>query len=339
MPITIYLDTNHWIKLGQIASGKINDTKYKKIYDKIIHLSKSGEVIFPASMFVIHELVKYHDQTKRETMLDLVVDISQGHFIEPVNLFHDKEIENAVMHRLKKDSIHNIQKEIIQKGLNHFAGIDLKKIFAKIDAKIPDTVPHEVIDEAKEGMTKDNEDLEKIKEYLKKPEIKEISYNALIGINKLIPKLEKLREERIEKLKKIDKNERKIILEGLLVLDIIEPLISKYLFKNNIPHIDVIPPSIGLEGMRALVDDMPSLSTFVKLVIQRYLNPERKIKSNDHWDLANFSGAIPYCDIFITEKMFAHMAKTENLDQKYGCKLFTDLLELDQLDIFSNCTL
>ena len=153
-------------------------------------------------------------------------------------------------------------------------------------------------------MIKDNEDLEKIKEYLKKSEIKEISYNALKGINELIPKLEKLREERNEKLKKVGKNERKTTLEGLAVFDIIEPLISKYLFKNDIPYLDVISPSIGLEGMRALVDDVPSLSIFIKLVVQRNLNPKRKIKSNDHWDLANVSGAIPYCDVFVTEKMF-----------------------------------
>jgi len=97
--------------------------------------------------------------------------------------------------------------------------------------------------------------------------------------------------------------------------------------------------SRGLEGMRVLVDDVPSLSIFAKLVVQRNLNSKRKIKSNDHWDLANFSGAIPYCDVFVTEKMFTHLAKTEKLDQKYGCKLFTDILELDQLDIFSNCIL
>ena len=100
----VYLDTNHWIKLAQIANGKENDPGYKKIYEKIRLFSNSGEIIFPISMFHIHELVKYPNQKKREDVIDLLVDISKGWFLQPVTLFFDKEIENAIRHRLKQDS-------------------------------------------------------------------------------------------------------------------------------------------------------------------------------------------------------------------------------------------
>ncbi|AJM91720.1 hypothetical protein NPIRD3C_0506 [Nitrosopumilus piranensis] len=48
-------------------------------------------------------------------------------------------------------------------------------------------------------------------------------------------------------------------------------------------------------------------------------------------DINHLSGAIPYCDIVVVEKMFANLSKKQKLDKKYNCIICNSLQELDQV--------
>jgi len=322
----VYLDTNHWIKLAQIANGKENDPEYKKIYEKIRQLSDSGTVIFPISMASVHEFASHSDQKKREEMIDLLVDISKGWFLQPVTLFFEKEIENAIMHRIKKDYLYDINQEIVQKGLSYFAGLDFEQFMKN---KNP---PPEFMDKLRSSFKEFNEDLETIRMNLKDPKIVKISLDALQANQELILILEKNRKKRRE----LDKSLRKRFSEASSICDLVVPHMSRFVLSNNIPPKDVLDSSQNLDVIRAFVEDMPALNVFCKLAYARdEVSPERPIRTNDHWDLVHFSGAIPYCDVLVTEKMFAGLSKQLKLDEKYNCIILTNLKDLHKIEFFN----
>jgi len=321
----IYLDTNHWIKLAQIANGKENEPEYKKIYEKIRLHSDSGNVIFPISMATVHEFVMHSDQKKREEIIDLLVDVSKGWFLQPVTLFFEKEIENAIRHRIKQDSLHDINQEIVQKGLSYFAGLDFDQFMKD---KNP---PPGFMDKLRSSFKEFNEDLETIRKNLKDPQLVKISLDSLQANRELIIILEKNRKKRRE----LDKSLRKRFSEASSICDLVVPHMSKFILSNNIQPTDVLDSSQNLEVLQAFVEDMPALNVFCKLSYARdEVSPERPIKTNDHWDLVHFSGAIPYCDVLVTEKMFAGLSKQHNLDKKYNCIILTNLKDLHKIESF-----
>ncbi|MBM2819596.1 MAG: hypothetical protein HW410_1278 [Nitrosarchaeum sp.] len=321
----VYLDTNHWIKLAQIASGKENDHEYKKTFEKIKSLSDSEKIIFPISASHVHELTRHSNQQKREEIIDLLVDISKGWFLQPVDLFFGKEIENTIMHRLKRNSLHNIHNEILKKGLSYFCGMNFDKF---IKTKNP---PLEWMDVIRTSFKDFNENLEVIKRNLKDPKIVEISIDALSVNHKLILLLEKNRENK----RKMDKDVRKRFSEASIMIDCVVPHMAEFLYTNQIPAEDVFSLQT-VEEMRSFMDDMPALNVFFRLTYARdEVSPQRKIQPSDIWDLNHFAGAIPYCDVLVTEKMFAGLSKQNNLDKKYNCIILTDLKDLRRLEPFS----
>lgn len=77
---------------------------------------------------------------------------------------------------------------------------------------------------------------------------------------------------------------------------------------------------------------MPALNVYLQLIIARDDDsPGRKVQSNGMNDICHLAGAIPYCDIVVTEKMFAHLSKQQKLDKKYNCIVCNSLLELDSV--------
>ncbi len=320
----VYLDTNHWIKLAQIVSGKENDPEYKKIYEKIILLSDSEKIIFPISASHVHELTKHHNQEKREEIIDLLVDISKGWFLQPIDLFFDKEIENAIMHRLKQDSLHDINNEVLKKGLSYFCGMDFDKF---IKTKNP---PLEWMDILRTSFKDFNENLEVIKRNLKDPKIAKTSIDSLSANHKLIYLLERNRENK----RKMSKDIRKRFSEASVMIDCVVPHMVKFLYTNQISIEDVLS-SQTIEEMRSFMDDMPALNVFFRLTYARdEVSPQRKIQPSDIWDINHFAGAIPYCDVLVTEKMFAGLSKAARLDKKYNCIILTDLRDLQKMKPF-----
>lgn len=323
----VYLDSNQWIKLSRISTGKETDPEYKKIYHKICSLSDSEQVIFPISMSHIHELTTHPNQQKREKMIDLLVDISKGWFLQPVDLFFDKEIENAIRRKLKQAPKYDIKNEIIKKGLSYFAGMDFEKF---IKTKNP---PLWMMDILRISFKDFNEDIEVIRRNLKDPAIVKTSLDALKAASELNLKLEKNRENR----NKLAKDLRKRFFQVDSIRDLIIPRIAEFVYVNGLDSTDVFSSSTSSKEISSFVEDMPALNVFIKLVYERdEVSPQRKIQPSDHWDLVHFSGAIPYCDVLVTEKMFAGLSKKNNLDKKYNCIILTDLKELQDLEFFGD---
>jgi hypothetical protein len=239
-------------------------------------------------------------------------------------LFFDKEIENAIMHRLKRNSLHDVNNEVLKKGLSYFCGMDFDKF---IKTKNP---PQEWMNVLRTSFKDFNENLEVIKRNLKDPKIAKTSIDSLNASHKLISLLEKNRENK----RKMNKDVRRRFSEASVMIDCVVPHMAEFLYVNHIP-IEAVLSSQTIEEMRSFLDDMPALNVFFRLTYARDdVSPQRKIEPNDIWDINHFAGAIPYCDVLVTERMFAGLSKAAKLDEKYKCIILTDLKDLSKIESF-----
>lgn len=321
----VYLDTNHWIKLAQIANGKENDPEYKKIFIAIKKLTKSDKIQVLFSAFTLNEIWKHSDKEKQDKLIDLIIDISKGYVLKPYIFFKNKEIENAASFVLEKKYIHDIHSEILGKGLADIYDLSFEKMNKKNPNKwnLLKNNPYGLSEDFfKKDFQRFNEDPEIIKKTLKNKERKEL------GISKNF--LGDLKEDRF-KNSEMSKDLFSKYLQARDLIDSVVPHLLVFLLSKKITFDQIFSPN-NKEKIFLFKKHLNSFNVFSILCLERDFSAEKQIISNDAYDMAHLSGAIPYCDVVVTEKMFAHISIKKKLDQMYDCVILDDLRSLSKIE-------
>lgn len=314
----VYLDTNHWIKLAQIANGKEIDPEYKKIYEKIRLLSDSGEMIFPISFSHLDDILINSKQEQKEKLIDTMVSISQGWVLQPYTMHLYKEISNAILHRLGHDSKFNVRSDILAKGLPFIVSTGYQITWNKSAKNIPDDFEQNL-----KNVIESPQSLSKV---LKDPDFSTRFKQFRIETEKFVEKME---FNRLEK-KKLDKKQRYDKAIGSYILDVVEPILPDFPTDTDPSIIKRIIPQTK-EDMERFLEDMPSTNIVFRLTYARDEFYGRPIQINDVADINHLATAIPNCDIVVMERMFASESQKLHLDKKYGCKILRSLKELNQI--------
>jgi len=74
---------------------------------------------------------------------------------------------------------------------------------------------------------------------------------------------------------------------------------------------------LGKERLMEFMSEVPTLDVEIEIATTRDDHWNRKVDPNDMVDISVLSVAVPYCDILVTEKFWAHVVKTKHLDEKY----------------------
>ena len=85
------------------------------------------------------------------------------------------------------------------------------------------------------------------------------------------------------------------------------------------------------ESMEKFLKDMPSTNISFRLTYGRDEWYEREVEPNDIADINHLAGAIPYCDIVVTEKAFGSLCQQLGLDKKYDCIVLRSLKDLNKI--------
>ena len=111
---------------------------------------------------------------------------------------------------------------------------------------------------------------------------------------------------------------------------------SKYKKKPNIEEVKNAESGQKMANIIYHSFNMNKLGTYLpSLVVEAGLHAmvrydkERKFKKNDMPDFRHAKTALPYFDLFLTEKSLCHLVKTGKLafDKKYNCKVYSDSKE------------
>ena len=326
----IYLDTNHWIKLLAIEQGKENDEELKKIFVAIKKLTKSDKIRVLFSAFTLNEVWKHSDKEKKDKLIDLIIDISKGYVLKPSNFFKNKEIENAASFILEKKYIHDIHSEILGKGLADIYDLSFEEMNKKNPIKwnlLKNNPCGLSEDFFKKDFQKFNEDLEIIKKKLKSREREKFTNNKLGSSKNLLGDLEGDRF----KNSKMSKDLFSRYLQECDLIDSVVPHLLVFLLSKKVTTDQIFSPN-NKEKIFLFKKHLNSLNVFSILCLERDFSAEKQIISNDAYDMAHLSGAIPYCDVVVTDKMFAHISTQKKLDEIYDCVILDDLASLSQIE-------
>jgi hypothetical protein len=78
----------------------------------------------------------------------------------------------------------------------------------------------------------------------------------------------------------------------------------------------------------ALMRATPSMEIELRLRMRRGRNPQHRTHRNDLKDLLFLSSVLPYADIVVTEKSWAHVLVADGLDVQYSATICRGLAEL-----------
>ncbi|WP_268543673.1 hypothetical protein [Candidatus Nitrosotenuis cloacae] len=316
-PKRIYLDTNQWITLARVVNGSETDPDLIEVYQKIKKLSDSEEAIFPISFFHLEDMMIHKNKDRLEGLIDFMVTISRGWVIRPYNLLMYEEISNAALHRLGRQSFYDIRSKMIARGLPHAISTGYEITWNK-SAKVPENFE------------------QKLKEITESPE----STSKLLKSNGMSNHFQQGRKLYIDTAKKMEESRTKnLMLKNEerynaaiadYIYNIVGELLEKFLSGATQDVIGKVIPKTKSE-MEAFLEDMPATNIVFRLTYGRDGFYQREIQTNDITDVNHLSGAIPYCDIVVMERMFASLSQQLKLDKKYGCTVLRSLKELNKM--------
>ena len=330
MPLRIYLDTNHWIKLFAIDQGKEGNKEFKKLFIAIKKLTKSSKIQVLFSAYTLSEISKHADEEKQGNLIDLIIDISRGYVLKPHIYFQNREIENAFLIILGKEPIHDIYSQIIGKGLADIYDYSFEEMNRKNPHKwnkLKNNPYGLSEDYFKKKFQKENEDLEVMKKYLKSKESVKVAKKALSDSTDYFKNFEETRF----KNSTMSKEKFFKYVQFCDLKNSVFPHLSKFLVSNG----------MGINEILFLKDEektslfkkyLNSFNVSAVLCSERDYGVEKPILANDAYDVAHLAGAIPYCDIVVTDKMFARLSTNKKLDQIYNCKILDDLALLSNIE-------
>jgi len=138
--------------------------------------------------------------------------------------------------------------------------------------------------------------------------------------------MEKNRKDKL----KLNKEDRYNQAAAHFIYDIISPHFASLLATvDEETKAKVIPKD--KKSMEKFLEDMPSTNISFRLTYWRDEWYEREVQPNDIADINHLAGAIPYCDIVVTEKAFGSLCQKYGLDKKYDCIVLRSLKELNKI--------
>ncbi len=266
----------------------------------------------------MEDLLKKSNKKQKDELIDFMISISKGWVMKPYRLFLNKEIENAFLHKLGLNSTHDIKSQIIGKGIAYTAGEEYY-----VTSKNP--ALQKFLDEKEKEIRDLINSTESMKKILKDDEFSLFFKQGRQSYVNFARKLERNRKLKMKNMSKIQRYN----FELRSYFKIIAPHLAKILQYYNIKESVLFKTKKEIE---IFLEDMPSTNTFFRLILARdEESPERKVPANDLIDIGHLSGAVPYCDIVVMEKMFASLCRKSRLDKKYGCVVCNSLKDLNNI--------
>jgi hypothetical protein len=88
----IYLDQKYWIYCRDVVRGRPRDPLHTEIYEALRHAVKSGKAVCPASHLILEETLKQEDPESRLLTATIVQELSAGAALQPFPVLFQAEI-------------------------------------------------------------------------------------------------------------------------------------------------------------------------------------------------------------------------------------------------------
>lgn len=310
----IYLDQLHWIEIAKHINGNPTKEGTDEALNHILGLSKKDIAIFPLSISHYYETLKQSDSGRRQRLAQVMRQLSRGYTVSALRNIVNSEIELALVAMFSLN--HEVRPvSYIGKGFEHTFGRSLN---IRLEWPNPEKVPEDI----KQKIEND---------------IFEVVENALLSgvingssVEHLFPKMDLSADIKFRDYlmtwkgcaSSATEEELSRQIYAITYQDIFDSIFSKTV-ELGISTEQFV--SIGEEGMKRLIDMMPTRKVDMWLRDQWARNGGLIPKNSDLNDWCYVGSAIPYCDFVVTE---SQMDDLLSRSAEYKSKVTSELSDL-----------
>jgi len=327
--IKIYLDTKYWLILRDVYMGRSRETSHEKLFKLLYEYSQKDLVVCPCYLPTFLELCRQTDQDTLQNSAELIDLLSGGVCLKNP---HDRIALEILyffrVHTQGIESCHN-PRFLAWTKIPHILGVRFPSL-PFLDEINNNKLQIEYLNHIW------NHRLQDIFNIIEHSEL----YNRF-GRKRLrtANKLNRCKHKYSNELKSLKQT---ILIEASGILGALDPLfkeLSAYMYieeTNNAPsHEDLEKSNAGQLMARTIYNYFKSVNIDTKFPTIRIpatlhaairWDKNRQFKENDILDIEHASGALPYCDIFLTEKSLCSLVTRKDIafDKLYKCCVLHD---------------
>jgi hypothetical protein len=324
----LYLDTKYWILLRDAYIGRSQDPIHAKLLRVIYNKTKSGHIICPGHLPICIEFAKQNDYQTLQKSFEILDLFSNGYCLKSpedrltLELFHFFRTKT-----LNEEDCYHPRILAWTKPF-HFSGTQLPHL-PLLDKDTNTSIQIQFLDYSWNL---------KFSDILKTIGCSEFHKN-ISAINFCPSK--SLNEGKLSHADELRSLKQSISTETNGIIDILAPTIerlsewilplndTKYYFKDSQ---NTNTTTIMINMIHDHLKTQPIDTKLATIRIQSMLHAairwdkQRKYRDNDMFDIEHASGALPYCDMFLTENSLYSLVtrKDIKLDSLYKCKVLAD---------------
>jgi hypothetical protein len=314
-PKFLYLDQNKWIDLAKAYYRKPDGERFRDALAAVQEAVVSGKLVVPYSLVNAIETTVSKDQGRRDRLSNFLVRLSHGNAVLPFTVTDGWEMTNALRSLLNRGTPIHIRHSLISPGIDHAFGRRLR-----VEAPTPEleaTIMSGLISPRKTlralRRSGDNQEWKEQKEAVEK---------------EAVTMFERIRAWASSALSR--RQLRSFMLAELLTKGHEGQGFRAALKDANVTQAEFRTLFATAEDQDRFLDRVPALDVHLTLAAKRDQNPDQKIKDTDMRDLAWLAVALPYANLVVSEKNWAHLVKASRLRERYGTTIITDVCELSQ---------
>ena len=324
----IYLDTNYWLFVRDAHAGRPRNGTHRRLYEKLLQLVRSGRAVCPASDTVLYEVFHQNESDTRLMTAEVIDELSMGIALEQT----EQRVRIEILHflRLRRQSADTMY------TLSDWVWTRACWVLGEMHPYSPQ-LPPEVQARLQIGFF----------EEMAKRGIVDI-VRSLESAAEPVPKTfldnlaRKLTEDKLGHADEIHSLKQAFMMEVAGVLDFHrEEIAGALAFISNSEAVAPAEVEAEIEIIKELFRtgktgiSLPFFNTQAGLHAVFRWNRGQRLKPNDWLDYCHAGAALPYFDIFLTEKVLASTVTSPALryDALYDTRVCSDAAEaLDILD-------
>lgn len=287
----VYLDTKYWLILRDVHRGITSDTAKLRLYNLVMNLAESGKMIFPFSESQFEEFLKQTSPESLESTLSLVYLLSRNTAIRPYRERVVVEFEFMLRFLLDPEGMkgHNLELcsqhiwTCVAYGWGKFTVVDTGEQNRTYDNKVQDVYFDNSI-----GLATYLEHLQHNSEFV----------NSFPDPTQKILNRRKSRSGRINEIL-VHELKSEIIEHKCDILNAISNTVENYTVDQANSIMNIL---FERKCANTLDDLIPSMNTFSTICATWIISQNKNININDFFDMHHAASALPYFDLFLTEK-------------------------------------
>jgi len=311
-PKFLYLDQNKWIDLARAHYGKVGGEGFTDALESVRQAVRRRKLVVPLSGVNVMETMGPADEGRRRRLAEFMVELSGNHSILPHMAVRPLEIRLAVAREFVPQKALPVRTQVIRVGLPSALGA--QPVVSGLNGTI-----------AKELET-----------HICSPEV---SVQCLVdAVDRATIASNRLEDAETVRVLEGVRRQARNDLSG----DLRHRVELADLFTSGEPGRELKEALASLgrtsedlfarfkkpEDWITFFHGVPTVDVLVTLSLERDRDFNRPIHRNDLNDIAFMSMALPYANVIVCEKYWAHIAKSTGLGMKYGTLVSTGIREL-----------